>query len=114
MTTYIEDKVAEVPILTLLGKRTKTVQKKIKSNLKRHKPFFLTTMSLDNLNKETWFIDSWGWASVKTENGKYNRLIGHINNCLEFLDGPKPRWYDPNRIEKRQYTKRNVSRGKLS
>ena len=35
MTTYIEDKVAEVPTLTLLGKRTKTVQKKIKSNLKR-------------------------------------------------------------------------------
>ena len=31
MTTYIEDKVAEVPTLTLLGKRTKTVQKKIKS-----------------------------------------------------------------------------------
>ena len=52
MTTYIEDKVAEVPTLTLLGKRTKTVQKKIKSNLKTcdivSNPFFIIILLFFN------------------------------------------------------------------
>ena len=69
-------------------------------------------MSLDNLNEETWFVDSWGWAFTKNYNNKYNNLLGHIKNCLEFLNGPRPKWFNLDRTEKRQYTRKNVSRSK--
>ena len=38
---------------------------------------------------------------------------GHIKNLLQFLEGSKPMWYDPDRLEKRSYVRRKVHRGKV-
>ena len=107
------------PRLTLLGKRTKTIEKKIRSLVKRKKSFYLTTMSLDNTEEQTWLVNSWGWANVsespsgRTNIHKDNKVV-HIKNCLKFFGGPYPVWYDPKRTEKRIYIRRTVSRGKGS
>ena len=95
------------PHLKLIGKRTKTAERRIRSLLKRRKPFFLTTLNVeDNQTEEVWFVDSRGWVSM-------NESIGlvHIKNCLEFLGGPQPIWYDPERPVKRAYVRRSVRRG---
>ena len=50
----------------------------------------------DNITEEFWFVDSWGWASSRNpDTMKFDRNLGHIKNCLKFLGGPQPRWYDP-------------------
>ena len=101
--------------LRYIGSRTKIVEKRILSLLRRRKSFLLTTLSVkDNKTKEEWHVDSWGWVSVMNpESGRYEDNQGHIKNSLEFLGGPKPIWYDPDRLEKRTYTRRNVHRGKV-
>jgi hypothetical protein len=73
--------------------RQKTVERRIEKLVRRYKAFYLTTNSVDDLSEEeeTWFIDGGNWASKKDSDG-YNILIGHITNCLEFLDGRKPIW----------------------
>ena len=89
-------------------KRTKGAEKRIRSFLRRKKTFLLHTVSVeDNKTKETWHVDSGGWASVT------NKSLGHLVNCLEFLGGSQPIWYDPTRLEKRSYVRRNVKRGGL-
>ena len=98
----------KLPSLTLLGKRTKTVEKRIRSLVKRKKAFFLTTISLDGTKEETWFVDSGNWVWVE---GKF---IGHVKNCIRFFHGPHPLWLDDNRKPKRKYQKRSVSRGAIS
>ena len=99
--------------LKYIGSRTKTVERRILSLLRRHKSFLLTTLSVkDNRTKEEWHIDSWGWVSIMNpENNKYEGNQGHLRNSLEFLGGPQPIWYDPDRPEKRNYIRRNVKRG---
>ena len=49
---------------------------------------------------------------MNPETGETN-LQGHIKNCLQFLKGSKPMWYDPDRPEKRSYVRRTVHRGKV-
>ena len=100
--------------LRYIGKRTKTVEKRILSLLRRRKGFLLTTLSVkDNMTTEEWHVDSWGWVYVmNSETGKTS-LQGHIKNCLQFLNGSKPMWYDPDRPEKRSYVRRTVHRGKV-
>ena len=102
----------EKPRLRLLGKRTKVIERRIRSLLRRSKPFYLTTLSIeDNETIEEWYIDSGGWVSIQgRESGNY-KTLGHIKNCLEFLDGGQPMWYDPTRSIKRGYVRRNVQRG---
>ena len=101
--------------LKYIGSRTKTVEKRIFSLLRRRKGFLLTTLSVkDNKTIEEWHVDSWGWVSVMNpENGKYEGNQGHIKNSLKFLGGPQPLWYDPDRPEKRSYVRRSVRRGKV-
>ncbi len=96
-------------------KRTKGAEKRIRSFLRRRKTFILHTVSVeDNKTKETWYVDSGGWASVMIPNtDKFSKSLGHIVNCLEFLGGSQPIWYDPTRPEKRSYVRRNVKRGGL-
>ena len=93
------------PTLTLLGTRTKTVKKRIRSLVKRKKPFYLHTVSLDGTEEQKWFVDSGNWASNK------NEFLGHIKNCLEFFGGSQPLWFDETRVVKRKYIKRNRRRG---
>ena len=66
--------------------RQKTVENKIIKLVKRKKPFYLMTNSLATGEKELWYIDAGNWAST---NGIF---VGHINNCLEFLQGRHPLW----------------------
>ena len=73
--------------------RQKTVERRIEKLVRRYKAFYLTTTSIDEPieTEETWYIDGGNWAS-KTDSNGYNKLIGHIKNCLEFLDGRRPMW----------------------
>jgi len=95
-------------------KRTKGVEKKIVSYLRRDKSFILHTVSVeDNITPQQWLVQS-GWASLlNEEKGLFNHTIGHIKNLLKFLGGPQPMWYDPDRPQKRSYVRRNVHRGKV-
>ena len=96
-------------------KRTKGVQKRIKSFLRRNKSFLLHTISVeDNQTEETWLVGSGGWVSrLNKSTGVYKGTYGHIKNLLQFLGGPQPMWYDPDRPEKRSYVRRKVHRGKV-
>jgi len=96
-------------------KRTKGVRKKIQMYLRRHKSFFLHTVSVeDNETLETWLVESGGWVSrLDPSTGTYKGTYGHIKNLLQFLEGSKPMWYDPDRLEKRSYVRRKVHRGKV-
>tara|TARA_R110000824_G_scaffold397369_1_gene600210 strand:- start:1029 stop:1436 length:408 start_codon:yes stop_codon:yes gene_type:complete len=73
--------------------RQSLVERRIEKLIRRYKAFYLTTSSLDNSSEEeeTWFIDGGNWASKKDLSG-YNIPIGHIKNCLEFLNGRQPKW----------------------
>ena len=71
--------------------RQRTVENRIIKLVRRYKPFYLNTTSLDNVQEETWYIDAGNWVSCG------HRLIGHVNNCLEFLDGNNPMWYNQHR-----------------
>lgn len=73
--------------------RQRTVERRIEGLVGRYKAFYLTTSSLDNPSEEdeTWYVSGGAWASKKDSDG-YNILVGHIKNCLEFLDGRQPKW----------------------
>ena len=73
--------------------RQRTVERRIEKLVRRYKAFYLTTNSLDDLSEEeeTWYIDGGNWASKTDANG-YNKPVGHIKNCLEFLDGRQSKW----------------------
>ena len=50
-------------------------------------------LSLDNVQEETWYIDGGNWVyNIDTK-----ILIGHVKNCLEFLNGNNPIWYNKRR-----------------
>ena len=68
--------------------RQRTVENRITKLVRRYKPFYLNTTSLDNVQEETWYIDGGNWVSCD------DQFIGHVNNCLEFLDGNHPMWYN--------------------
>jgi len=111
----------EFPVLTYMKHyaRTKTVERKIRSLLRRGKSFILNTNILtgddilyvsgfngmvqpceDALNecKQVWYN--------KKEEG--HRL--HINNCLPFLEGIRPVWGPPPEQRKRKVSmKRGIS-----
>ena len=101
------------PKLRLLGKRTKAVESRIRNLLRRNKPFYLTTVSIeDGKTIEEWFVSSGGWVYISDPlTGIYKDALGHIKNCLLFLNGNNPIWYDPERPVKRSYVRRNVQRG---
>ncbi len=73
--------------------RQRTVERRIEKLVRRYKAFYLTTTSVDDdlQEEEVWYIDGGNWASKIDANG-YNKLVGHIKNCLEFLDGRHPKW----------------------
>ena len=73
--------------------RQKTVERRIEKLVRRYRSFYLTTMSVDGdlEEEETWYIDGGNWASKTGSNG-YNKVVGHIKNCLVFLGGMKPKW----------------------
>ena len=81
------------PILTWYPNKEyqRTIENRIIRLVRRYKAFRLNTTSLDGNQEETWYVDAGNWASV---NGK---MIGHIKNCLEFLQGSKPLWYNKSR-----------------
>ena len=71
--------------------RQRTVENRIIKLVRRYKPFNLNTTSLDGNQEETWYVDGGNWVSCD------NQFIGHVNNCLEFLDGNHPMWYNKRR-----------------
>jgi len=77
------------PILTWYPNREhqRTVENRIIKLVRRHKAFYLNTISLHGNQEETWYVDGGNWASAN------EKLIGHVKNCLEFLEGRKPMWY---------------------
>ena len=75
-------------------KRQATVERRIKSLVRRLKPFYLTVADYDEL----WYIDGGNWATQQKP--EYNKLIGHVKNLLPFLDGKRPvKWGDWNKLE---------------
>ena len=73
--------------------RQKTVENSIKRLVSKFKAFYLTTTSLDKDSdaEETWYVDGGNWVHKK-DIGEYNKLVGHVKNCLEFLGGRRPLW----------------------
>ena len=86
------------------------VEKRIRSLLRRRKAFYLETTDFEG-NNTIWSVSGFGWASDKSgnpDNDLWDHTIGHINNCLEFLDGPQSLWEGKKRSTRRR---RTVKRG---
>ena len=97
----------------LIGKRTKTAERRIRSLVRRKVSFYLTTLSIeDNQTVEEWLVMSGGWVTKVKPEGESGGILGHIKNLLKFFNGPNPQWYDPDRPVKRSYVRRKVHRGK--
>ena len=89
-------------------KRTKTIERKIKSYIRRGQSFLLKTSILTE--NDYWFVDGL-WVYESTNNDfKFDKTVGYITNCLHFLKGPNPIWVES---KKRPYKRRNVKRGSL-
>ena len=91
------------PTLTWLPdkKRQKTVEKRIRSLMRRRRSFYLDTINFDS-ERETWFVDSFSWVTqLDPETGIYSEYVGHLKNCLQFLGGSKGLWEPINRSPKR-------------
>ena len=110
----------EYPVLTYKKHyaRTKTVERKIRSLLRRGKPFILNTNILTG--DDIWFVDSWGWVAIHPEACEESKEIweekmdlrysNHIKNCLPFLRGSQPIWGNPPIQRKRKVSmKRGIS-----
>ena len=116
-----DDDYVEFPVLTYKKhySRTKTVERKIKSLLRRGKPFLLNTNILtgDDILYVSGFnemVEPYRDASeecrevwqAKKEEGYYL----HISNCLPFLNGFRPVWGEPPPQKKRRTSiKRGIS-----
>jgi len=116
-----EEKYVEFPVLTYKKhySRTKTVENKIKSLLRRGKSFLLNTNILtgDDILYVSGFnqlVEPYREASdeckevwgTKKEEGH----MLHINNCLPFLNGVRPVWGEPPTQRKRKaFVKRGIS-----
>lgn len=87
-------------------KRTKTIERRINSMLRRGVPFVLKTSILTE--EDDWFVNSGGWVSTfNTDKGVYLNFLGHIKNCLPFLGGPYPVWVDRPQRKRRQSVRRS-------
>ena len=71
--------------------RQKTIENRLIRLVRRYKAFYLTTTSLDSNEEETWYIDAGNYAGV-SEGPRKGIMVGHIKNCLEFLQGRRPLW----------------------
>tara|TARA_R100000995_G_C3409772_1_gene88810 strand:+ start:193 stop:615 length:423 start_codon:yes stop_codon:yes gene_type:complete len=116
-----DDDYVEFPVLTYKKhySRTKTIERKIKSLLRRGKPFLLNTNILtgDDILYVSGFnemVEPYRDASeecrevwqAKKEEGHYL----HISNCLPFLNGLRPIWGEPPPQRKRRTSiKRGIS-----
>lgn len=92
-------------------KRQKTIEKRIRSLMRRHRSFLLDTTDFDG-ESVIWHIDSWGWVSDQSRNPKndfYDHTVGHIKNCLEFLGGSQTLWDSNKRSTRRR---RTIKRGR--
>ena len=111
----------EFPVLTYKKHyaRTKTVERKIKSLLRRGKSFILNTNILtgDDILYVSGFngmVQPCNDASEECkhiwDDKKEDGHVLHINNCLPFLNGVRPVWGDapPKRI-RRVSIKRGIS-----
>ena len=88
-------------------KATATVEKRISSSVRHAQPFMLET----NVTGEmiTYFVDSGGWVTTEHEDGKFYGTVGHVENFLPFLDGPRNMAFA--KPQKRKYTRKTVKRG---
>ena len=80
-------------------KRQKTVEKRIRSLMRRRRAFFLETTDFEG-EPVTWFIDGFGWVADQSKNPTndyWDHTVGHIKNCLEFLGGPQRLWENKKR-----------------
>ena len=64
--------------------RQKTIQKRISRFLTKFKAFYLI------VDDEEFFIDGGRWIFLKTDSGKYNKLIGHAKNFFHFMENKNP------------------------
>ena len=88
-------------------KRTKTIERRINSMLRRGVPFILKTSILTD--EDDWFVNSSGWVSTfNFDQGGYIDLLGHVKNCLPFLGGPYPVWKDRPQKKRRRSIKRSL------
>jgi hypothetical protein len=88
-------------------KRTKTIERRINSMLRRGVPFVLKTSILTE--EDDWFVNSGGWVSVfNTDQNIYRDFLGHVKNCLPFLGGPYPVWKDRPQRKRKQTVKRSL------
>ena len=96
----------EFPVLTYKKHyaRTKTVERKIKSLLRRGKSFILNTNILtgDDILYVSGFngivqpcVDASEECKQIWDDKKDEGHMLHINNCLPFLNGVRPVWGDP-------------------
>lgn len=86
--------------------RQATIERRIKSLVRRYKPFYLTIED----EEEVWYIDGGNWTHQIYNNNKYN-LIGHIKNLIPFLGGKRPiAWGDWNKTPEEVKPKRRRRR----
>jgi len=116
-----EEGYVEFPVLTYKKhySRTKTVEKKIKSLLRRGKTFILNTNILtgDDILYVSGFnqlVEPYREASDECkevwETKKEEGHMLHVNNCLPFLNGIRPVWGEPPTQRKRRASiKRGIS-----
>lgn len=71
--------------------RQKTIENRLSRLVRRYKAFYLTTTSLDSNEEETWYIDAGNYAVI-SEGPRKGIMVGHIKNCLKFLQGKRPLW----------------------
>lgn len=88
-------------------KRQATVERRIKSLVRRLKPFYLTVEDCNEL----WYIDGGNWTYKINKKTEYNLLIGHIKNILPFFQGSQRiPWGDWNKPEDERIKKRRRRR----
>ena len=111
----------EFPVLTYMKHyaRTKTVERKIRSLLRRGKSFILNTniLTRDDILYVSGFNgmvqpcdDALDECKQVWYNKKEEGHMLHINNCLPFLEGVRPVWGPPPEQRKRKVSmKRGIS-----
>ena len=116
-----EEDYVEFPVLTYKKhySRTKTIEKKIRSFLRRGKSFILNTNILtgDDILYVSGFnnmVQPCEDAPQECKNMWYNKKEEghylHVKNCLPFLNGLRPIWGDPPEKRKRKASmKRGIS-----
>ncbi len=116
-----EEDYVDYPVLTykVHYSRTKTVEKKIRSLLRRQKPFILNTNVLTG-DDIIWVSGINGMVHAYRDASEECKEVwqakkdeGHtlyVSNCLPFLKGPRPIWGPPPKKRKRRVSiKRGIS-----